>query len=306
MTQLLKKLILVPLLLLLVPCVWAGERYLIGFAQDTLGNDWRLVQVRDVERELSRYPEVDFIYTDADGETALQAQHIEDLAARGVDLIITSPRDQELLTPVIERVYKQGIPIVLLTRSINGEGYTSYVTLDNYAIAQAAARYLVEKLEGEGHILMLEGVSGASTTLARTQGFMDIIDNHPAISVTSARGNFLRADAILAVSDLLDRGETFDAIYAQSDSMATGARMAIEHAGMNPADLPIAGIDFITEARDAIKEGKQSISFTFQTGGKEGARLAMQILRDEEVPKKVVLDSIAITRENVDQVEPIF
>lgn len=306
MIRLMKKTGFVLLVVLLSPFAWSAEQYLIGFAQDTLGNDWRLAQVRDVERELSQYPEVSFIVTDAEGETSLQAQHIEDLAARGVDVLITSPRDQVVLSGVIEQVYAQGIPVILLSRSIQGEGYTSFVTSDNQAIARSAAEYLVEELQGKGHILMLEGVQGASTTQDRSEGFMQVVKTYPGIQITRRTANYLRADAILAVSDLLAKGLALDAIYAQSDSMATGARMALQQAGIDPSSLPIVGIDFITEARDAIREGQQSASFTFQTGGTEGARLAMQLLRGEEVPRKLLLDSVKVTSENVDQVEPIF
>jgi len=291
---------------LLAMSAQASERWLVGFAQDTLGNDWRVAQVRAVEEALSDHPNIDFIYTDAQGETSLQARHIEQLVEQGVDLIITSPRDQEALTPVIEQVYAQGIPVILLTRSINSDNYTSLVTLDNRAIAQAAARYLVEQLDGEGHILMLEGLAGASTTQDRTEGFMEVVKDYPGIQVTSRTANFLRADAILAVSAFLAEGQVPDAIYAHSDSMATGARMALKQAGIELSRLPIAGIDFITEAQEAIRQGEQSISFTFQTGGAEGAQLAIDILQGKEVPKKRVLDSIAVTRDNVDQVEPIF
>ena len=284
----------------------ASERWLVGFAQDTLGNDWRVAQVRAVEEGLAGHPYIDFIATDAQGEISLQARHIEELAERGVDLIITSPRDQDALAPVIERVYRQGIPVILLTRSINSDSYTSYVTLDNQAIAKAAARYLVDQLGGQGQILMLEGVAGASTTQQRTEGFMQVVQDYPGIQVISRTANFLRADAILAVAALLAEGQVPDAIYAQSDSMATGARMALTQAGIAPSSLPIAGIDFISEAQEAIRQGEQSISFTFQTGGAEGAQLAIDILQGKEVPKKLVLDSIAVTRDNVDQVEPIF
>jgi ribose transport system substrate-binding protein len=286
--------------------VQASERKLVGFAQDTLGNDWRVAQVREVKQVLAEYPEIDFIYTDAQGETSLQAHHIEKLAEQGVDLIITSPRDQDALTPVIEQVYRQGVPVILLSRSISNDSYTSFVTLNNRAIAQSAARYLVEQLEGRGKILMLEGVAGASTTQDRTEGFMQVVKDYPDIQVTKRTANFLRADAILAVSELIAEGVEFDAIYSQSDSMATGARMALTQAGIDPGSLLIAGIDFISEAQEAIRNGEQSISFTYQTGGAEGARLAVQILQGKEVPKQVTLDSIAVTRDNVDQVEPIF
>ena len=88
--------------------------------------------------------------------------------------------------------------------------------------------------------------------------------------------------------------------------MATGARMALISQGVDPRTLPIVGIDYIGEAREAIRRGEQSVSFTYPTGGAEGARIALAILRGEEVQKEIVLDSVRVTRENVEMVEPIF
>ena len=106
---------------------WSEQRYLIGFAQDTLGNDWRLAQVMEVKRELDKHPNVDFIYTDGQGDTALQAKHIEDLVARGIDLLITSPREMFALSEVITQTYQKGIPVVLLDRGIEGDAYTTFI-----------------------------------------------------------------------------------------------------------------------------------------------------------------------------------
>ncbi len=282
------------------------EPYYIGFAQDTLGNDWRLAQVMEVKRALAEYPQVRFEYTDAQGSTALQAKHIEDLVNRGVDLLITSPRDRHALSQVIEWVYSQGIPVILLSRGIEGEGYTSFIHPGNLAIGRATGEYLAQRLEGKGRVLMLEGVPGASTTLYRTRGFLEAVADYPGITVERRVGNYLRADAIRATESILEAGKHIDAIYAQSDSMALGAMMVLRRYGIDPSSLPIVGIDYISESREAIRGGDLAVSFTYPTGGREGAMAAMELLQGKPVPKEIPLDSVRVTRDNVEQVEPIF
>jgi ABC-type sugar transport system substrate-binding protein len=285
---------------------WPEQRYLIGFAQDTLGNDWRLAQVMEVKRELDKHPNVDFIHTDGKGDTALQAKHIEDLVARGIDLLITSPREMFALSEVITETFNKGIPVVLLDRGIEGDAYTTFIHPENRPIARAAAEYLVEALGGRGSILMLVGVPGATPTIHRTQGFMEVVERYPEITVTQRVANYLRADAILSVESVLAQGVKIDAIYAQSDSMAAGARMALKHHGIDPGDIPIVGIDYIREAQQAIRKGEQAISFTYPTGGVEGARTALRVLQGDLPPKEIIIESIRVSRENVDSVEPIF
>ncbi len=286
--------------------VLADKDFFVGFAQDTLGNDWRLTQVMEVKQELDKHPNIRFIYTDGKGDTALQAKHIEDLAAMGVDLLITSPRDKTALSGIISKVHQSGIPVVLLSRGVEGNGYTTYIHPDDTKIGTSAAEYLAKRLHGRGHILMLEGVPRATTTIQRGNSFLTVMEQYPDIQITRRVGNYLRGDAILAVESLLAQGFCFDAIFAQSDSMATGARMALRHHGIESGTIPIVGIDYISEARQAIRQGEQAISFTYPTGGTEGAQAAVKILNGEQVHKEMILKSIRVSRENVDSVEPIF
>lgn len=134
-----------------------NRQFLVAYAQDTMANDWRAAQVKQLEQAFSKYPEIKFIYTDAGGSTAKQIQDIEDLVYQKVDLLITSPRDGKLMTPVISRIYKSGLPVVLITRNIQRNDYTSFVAPDDDEIARKAARYIAKQLNGKGRIVMLRG-----------------------------------------------------------------------------------------------------------------------------------------------------
>jgi ribose transport system substrate-binding protein len=280
----------------------------VAFAQDDLSNDWRQAQVAAVRESLSEYPGVRFRVTDAHGDPAVQALHIERLARQKVDVLITSPADADLLDPVIQRVREQGIPVILLSRRTTHSAYTSFVHPDNRRITRRLARFVFQRLEGQGRVLMLKGIPGATTTRLRTRTFRALAGNHPGIRVASRTANYLRADAIRAVEGVVREhgGFPFDAIYAQSDSMAAGARLALRRHGIDPADLLIAGIDYIREARRAIRAGEQAVSFTYPTGGAQGARLAVQLLQGESVPREITLESRRVTAANVDAVSPIF
>jgi len=295
------------LLLNAVTAAGAEKTFLVGFAQDTLANDWRLAQVMDVARELEKDPSISFVYTDGLGRTAKQISDIENLLARGIDLLITSPRDQQAFIPVLKKVAQKGIPIVLLTRKIQGDYFTTFIHPDDRLIASQAAVFIAEKLQGKGKILVLQGVPTATTAIARTEGFVAEIAHYDGLEIVAVKtANYLRNDAIRAIEEAIAEGITFDALYAQSDSMAIGARMALEKAGIAPETIVIVGIDYINQARQAIREGEQNGSFIYPTCGKEGARYALKILQGEKVPRELVVPSLLITRDNVDAIEPIF
>lgn len=303
------RILLLLALLALVPG-WAGaqERFLVGFAQDDMSNDWRAAQLYELEAALEKFPAIDFVFTDAQGSTARNIAQIEQLVNRGIDLLVVSPRDIALMTQVIERVYHQGIPVILLTRRIASENFTSFISPDDQAIARQAAHTLVQAMDYQGRVLILQGVPSATTAIDRTKGFVDALGHYASMEIAAIRvGNYKRADAILAVEQALDEGIAFDGIYAQSDSMAVGARLALRAAGIDPATVPTVGIDYIQEARDAIVEGTQYASFTYPTCGVRAAQIASRILEHgADVPHIIEVPSKRVDRTNVHDVEPLF
>jgi len=296
--------------------VQSSDLRVVAFAQDTLANDWRLAQARELEAAFEAYPDIRLVVSNAAGSTALQVQHIEDFTDQGVDLLMVSPRDVAAMTPAISRAYRQGIPVVLITRHVLGDDYTSFVGPDDEAIAAEAARFIAAKLNGSGRVFVLQGVPTASTAIDRTRGFLKEVANYPEIKVVSVEpGNYLRSDALRvmdaflelhAASDPASEDPGFDALYAQSDSMAAGARIALGMRGYDSSQIITVGIDYIDEARTAIRLGTQTASFVYPTSAQEAADVALRILEGREVPRVVRVPSTLVTRDNIDSVEPIF
>lgn len=284
------------------------RKHVVAFAQDTMANDWRAAQVRDLQQALAKHPDIEFVFSDAGGDTARQVLDIENFAARGVDILITSPRDAELMREPIARIHRQGTPVILLSRRVNGEEFTHFVTADNRAIARQAAQYLAKRLKGKGRILMLQHIPTSTPGQLRTEGFLDELKKHPGLQIAAIkRADSQRALAIQKIEEALSEKIPFDAIYAQSDSMALGAIMALKKAGIDPKRIPITGIDFISEARNAIRMGEMAASFTYPTFGQEGAEAALTLLRGgKPAVRERIVTSITVTRNNVERVEPIF
>lgn len=294
---------------LLVANGQAAERgvFTVGFAQDTMQNDWRAAQVLKLEQALKPYPDIRFVFTDAKGNPARQALDAEQLVSQGVDVLVTSPRDPNIMTPVISKIYRSGTPVVLLTRQIHGDQYTSFISADDREIARAAARYLTSISNGNSRVVMLQGVPTATTAKLRSQGFKQEIAGAPGIQlVAEPVANYLRADAIREIEKIIASGIAFDAIFAHSDSMASGARIALRKAGFDPRKFKIIGIDYIPEAREAIRKGEQSASFTYPTASEAAASTILRLKNGEVVKKHQTIPFVKITRDNVDSIETVF
>lgn len=284
-----------------------SDRVRIGFAQDTLANDWRLTQVRELTREVGRYPRLSLEVTDGEGRTSKQIADIEDLIRSGVDILIASPRDSRAMAPVIGSAYLRGIPVILLTRGIVGSDYTTLIAADDRQIGSRAADALAKAIGNRGRVLMLEGIPTATTAIERTEGFVRRLARFPNVQITARRvANYLRSDAVRVVEEVIREGIPFDAIYAHSDSMASGARLALSKAGKSASAVPIVGIDYITEAREAILNGEQIASFTYPTCASEAVSAINRLLAGKKLPKRIVVESTQVTRDNARDVAPIF
>ena len=259
-----------------------------------------------VEETLRKYPNIRFIYSDAKANSALQIKQIEDFIYQKVDLIMTSPYDEKAAAEVVSRAYRAGIPVVLVGRTVLGKEYTSFIGPDNKMIGRKAAKYLSKKMGYRGKVLLLKGVPSADSTRKRTEGFNQVIKKYPNIKVVERTGNYLRRDAIIEVDKLLRSGEHFDAIMSQSDSMLVGTRMVLKANDIDPASYITVGIDYIKPAQEAIRSGQQTSSFVYSLSAKKSAEVAIKILEGQKVPKVINIDTIQVTKENVDAVNPVF
>lgn len=278
----------------------------VAFAQDTMGNDFRKAQVYEVRDAAAKHPDIKFVYSDAKAQTSLLIRQIRGFIESKADLIIVGTNDEKAVVPIVSEAYKNGIPIIILDRGIQGSDYTTFINSDNIKIGSIGAEYIAKRLGGKGRVLLFEGIQTADVTQLRSKGFLDEIKKHKGISVIKRTGNYLRKDAIIEMEKLIASGEKIDAIFSESDSMLSGARSAMERHGIDPSTVITVGCDYTSEAREAIRNGKQTGSILFPLGGKKSVETAVKILKGENVPKHIVIPVKLITKTNVNHEKPIF
>jgi len=276
----------------------------IGFSQDTMDHPWRAAMVTTAEAQAKQYPDLieSFVFTDAQGTNEKQIADVEDLIARGVDLIMMSPREAQALVPAVEAIKAAGIPLVVLDREIVGEDYNVFIGGNNLQIGDVLGKYATDKLGTKWNFLEIEGVPGATPTIQRHEGFAEaIVGNADIVRLDAQPANYDLAPAIPIVEDWLTRykGE-FQAIYAHNDPMILGAINVLKEAGYKPGEVFLIGVDGQREAFEAIKDGWLQATAIYATGGALGLDMAVRVLKGEAVPKRIVTETPLITPENVD------
>ncbi len=286
--------------------VAADGKKVIAFAQDNMANDFRKAQVFEARDAAAKHPELSFVHSDAQGQTSLLIRQIEDFITQKVSLIILGTNDENAVVPVVSKAYKAGIPVIILDRGIKGDQYTTFVNSDNVLIGTLGGQYIAKRLNGKGKVLLFEGLATADVTQLRSKGFLDEVGKHSGIKVIKRYGNYLRKDAVLEMEKLVAQGEHVDAIFSESDSMLSGVRIVLEKNKIDPGSIIMVGCDYTSEARDSIRKGSQTGSVMFPLGGKQSIDAAVDILAKKTVLKHIVIPVKLVTKENVEQVPPIF
>jgi ribose transport system substrate-binding protein len=293
-------------LCLAFPVSAEGGKRVIAFAQDTMANDFRKAQVNEVRDEVAKHPQLSFVSSDAQGQTSLLIRQIEQFIDQKVDLLVLGTNDESAVVPAVAKAYESGIPVIVLDRGINGSKYTTFINSDNIKIGALGAEYIAKRLNGKGIVLLFEGLQKADVTQLRSRGFMDEMGKHKGIKVIKRTGNYLRKDAVIEMEKLVADGIRVDAIFSESDSMLSGVRMVLNKNQIDPRSIIMVGCDYTSEAQEAIRNGSQSGSVLFPLGGEKSVEIALKIFAKEQVLKHIYIPVKLVTKENVEQVKPIF
>jgi len=280
--------------------------YTVAFVQDNMANDFRRAQVFEARRSAENHPELRFVFSDAKGQTSLMIRQIQNFVHEKVDALIVGTTDAKAVVPALSDAYAKGVPIVLIGRGVEGKSYTTFIHPDNEKIGAAAAAYMAKALGGKGKVLILEGIPNIDVTELRTKGFTDVMARYPGITTVRRTANFLRKDAIYVMERLLEENVRFDAVYSHSDSMLSGVRMVFQRHGIEPSMMLMVGVDYITEAQEAIRSGKQDSTFLYPLCGKEAIDAVRSLLKGRSVPREIIIPTEHITKERIDAVRPIF
>lgn len=253
----------------------------------------------DVKAAADRHADMKVIFKDAQNDTLKQQAQMEEFIRAGVDLIIISPKEAVPLTPVVAQAYKKGIPVIVMDRRVLGDKYTCFIGANNKKIGEAAGKWIVETLGGQGKVIELKGLMTSSPGQDRHRGFREGIKGSDIEVIFEADMKWLEPNARKEMESALARYEKIDLVYAHNDPGAHGAYLAAKAAGKEK-DMLFVGIDALAQEGQAyVAQGILSASFEYPTGGKEAIDIAIEILNGQEVKKEIILPSKVFTKDNI-------
>lgn len=239
-------------------------KYTIGVSQcsDDL---WRQTMNNEILLETSINQNIEVDIRIVKDDTRQQIKNIEELLEKGVDLLVVSPNESTAITPVIQKAFNKGTPVILVDRKIDTEDYTAYIGADNYQIGKEAGLYIAGILNKKGNVVEMRGWNGSTSDAERHAGFMDGIKNYPDIKIIAeCRGNFLKEDSEKEMTRVLNTFKEIDLVFAMNDPMALGVHEAIsKYSGRFPFIIGIDALPGKGGGIENIEKGIQNASFIY-------------------------------------------
>ena len=269
----------------------------IGLAVSTQNNPFFVSLVEGAEKQAATLG-VKITVADAGDDAAKQTSDIEDLVASGISVLIVNPVDSDAVTGAVEFAKSKGVKVISVDRAVNGTEIDCQIASDNVLGAELATQFIVDTL-GEGAVVAeLEGVTGASAAIDRSQGFHNVADSKLEV-VARQTANFARAEGMSVMENMLQANPDIQAVFAANDEMALGAMEAISGAGK---DILVMGFDATDDAIASIKAGQMAGTIAQQPAliGSTAVTNALKLINGEEIPKSIPVEVTLVTDENVE------
>jgi ribose transport system substrate-binding protein len=232
---------------------------------------------------------------DANLDIAKQVAAAEDFIAKGVDVLIITPVNEEGVVPLLRQAKAANIPVVLEGNPV--KGMTTMVAICDYDTGYhagvEAGKYAKEKLGGVAKVMNV-GLPLLSATVLRSQGFMDGIKTEipdaTMVHDLDGGGNPDRALEVSAAA--LAKNADINIIYGINDNSSLGGLQAWKAAGKSQDGLLVVGtggegLAFINAIEKEPSYRIEAAMFP-EKNGFTAIDAAVKLFNNEAVPEHIV------------------
>jgi ribose transport system substrate-binding protein len=226
--------------------------------------------------------------TDVDRQISI----VENLISRGYGAIVIAPTDSKQLIPVCGKAIASGIAVINIDNPFHKATLLKnnltipFVGSDNRAGAAKIGAYVRKKLNGQGRVILIEGIRGVENAELRKIGFVETLKRNSRIEiVASESANWHTDEALSLAVKLLNRYAPVDAVFCANDKMALGVLQALDISGMAGKTV-LAGYDNIEAVRSEMQSGRihATVEQHPQLMGQYGVELAVHALEGKKLP----------------------
>ena len=274
-----------------------GDVITIGFAQVGHESDWRTASTNSCQTVFSEANGYDLQFVDCDNDSAVQIEAVRGFIEQQVDYIIIDPIVSTGWDTVLTECEDAGIPVIVIDRTIDdSDKYISWVGSNFKTEGLAAGEWLKAYTEAKGisdvNVLVIEGSTGASAQIGRTDGFKEIADANGWNILDSQSGDFTEAGGQEVMESYCKSYDgQFNVVVCQNDNEAFGAMTAMKNAGVSygvDGDVILISFDACTAGLEKVLSGDINADFECNPLAAPFVEQVIQALQNGETPEKEV------------------
>jgi D-xylose transport system substrate-binding protein len=241
----------------------APKKVRIGFSLPTLSQRRWQFDKKYVE-EYARSKGAEVFTEAAQDDDRLQLNQVQNLIARGIDVLILSPFNVQTAAPAVSAAKTAKIPVVSYNSLVLDAQVDYWVARDNVAVGKIQAELAV-KAKPTGNYVIVSGEPGVDIAQQKTQGNMDVLKpyvDRGAIKVVSQEYHraWDPALGLRQVENALSKtSNKVDAILCNYDGFVLTALEAVTKAKL-AGQTWLGGEDVFDQAAQGIVEGNVAMS----------------------------------------------
>lgn len=264
------------------------RRHLIGF---TIVNDkhefaQRLIDAFKAQAKVNKY---DAVVATSHNSRINEREQIEEFIRMKVDAIFVTTLDDVYIAESLEKAAKEDIPVFAIDRLIHSDAVVSSITSNNQLIGEQLASFIKhERIKQTGqataNIIEVAGTTNVNTTNERHRGFMTSLEREPGLKIVeSINGDYDPVTSERVMTQVIESGIPFDAVYCHNDDIALGVLEALKKAGIK--GKIVVGIDGNRAILEAVD--MKSMDATVVQSADEMMKVAFSALKLHTKNKKI-------------------
>jgi ABC-type sugar transport system substrate-binding protein len=276
----------------------SGEGLTIALSQQHLTNDWNLGLLAGVE-DFAEEIGAELITANARGDSNQQVADIENFLTLGVDAVIIGGGEGPAFEPIMRQMAEDGIPCI--TVDIASEFSSGNVTSDNFNGGQQLSLYVVNRMRGNGNILVLD-TPGWQSLVIRIRMLEAVVMDYPNVNIAQTI-SIGTEDAVnnyaSEVRAYLQGNPDTQAIYCSWGLAAVGAAQAVRELGLQD-EVFITCVDADQVVLEEMRQPDSPLTAVVgqfpERLGSTAVELAVKAINGEEVPVETYAPIILIEK----------
>jgi D-xylose transport system substrate-binding protein len=268
----------------------------IGFSIDDLRLE-RWTRDRDYFTAAAEQMGAKVFVQSADASEQRQIAQIENLIARGVDVLVIVPYNATVLNNAIREAKKAKIKVLSYDRLILNADVDAYISFDNKAVGEMQAGSLVAQ-KPKGNYYLLGGAPTDNNAKILREGQLKVLQplvDKGDIKIVGKQWvkDWSASEALAIVENALTaNGNKIDAVVASNDATAGGAIQALASQKLAGKVL-VSGQDADLAAVRRVVQGTQAMTVykPLKQIASSAAKLAIQLVRGEKPVYNAQLDN---------------